>query len=356
MSREWGTVNAVSLPAGKIACGRGLPAKYPTSPQHRFEGQNITRPGRQRFEAAAREHFKSAESGVTQAGTDPLSVFMGVAFVLMWSSAFSVAKLALVDAPPLLLLTARFALSGVLAVGIALALGQRLPANPRSLATIGMLGVCQNTIYLGLFFVAMTWVTAGVAAIVASTMPLMVAAASAIVFGHKLGTPGKTGLALGFGGVVYIMSQRLGGGSLDPAGLALCLVAVVALAGATLLVRHANLGTGLMMAVGLQMLVGSITLAPFAFALESLSAFRWTASLGLSFAYITLVPGIAATLVWFVLIRRIGAPRASAYHFLNPPFGVAIAWLMLGEAFGVGDIVGVAVVTAGILLVQRDSL
>jgi drug/metabolite transporter (DMT)-like permease len=43
----------------------------------------------------------------------PLLVLVAV-FCLIWSSAFAVSKLALADAPPLLLLTARFLFAGML--------------------------------------------------------------------------------------------------------------------------------------------------------------------------------------------------------------------------------------------------
>ncbi|MGJ8618610.1 MAG: EamA/RhaT family transporter, partial [Sulfitobacter sp.] len=40
------------------------------------------------------------------------------------------------------------------------------------------------------------------------------------------------------------------------------------------------------------------------------------------------------------------------FHFLNPFFGVAIAALLLNEALGARDILGVAIITIGILAVQ----
>ena len=50
----------------------------------------------------------------------------------------------------------------------------------------------------------------------------------------------------------------------------------------------------------------------------------------LAFAYQIFVPGLAATLLWFALVKRIGAVRAATFHFLNPFFGVVIAALLLG--------------------------
>ena len=46
-----------------------------------------------------------------RATVDMLPLFIA-AFCLLWSSAFAAAKLALLDCPPLLLLTARFLLAG----------------------------------------------------------------------------------------------------------------------------------------------------------------------------------------------------------------------------------------------------
>jgi drug/metabolite transporter (DMT)-like permease len=288
------------------------------------------------------------------APVDLIAVMMGVGFAFVWSSAFTSAKIALVDAPPLLFLTARFLLSAVIAMGIAAALGQPLPARARQWAMLILLGLCQNSLYLGLFFIAMTTVPAGLAAIIASAMPLIVAAAAPIISSEKLGSRALLGLLLGFGGVVAIMADRLGG-DLDAIGVGLCLVGVTALAGATLVVRHANLGSGLWMIVGIQMLVGAVTLAPFALAFESVEAVTVTVSLLLAFAYQVLAPGVLATLMWFALIRRIGAPRASAFHFLNPAFGVAVAWAVLAEPIGLVDVIGVAVVAIGILLVQLGA-
>ena len=115
--------------------------------------------------------------------------------------------------------------------------------------------------------------------------------------------------------------------------------------------RGASSGGNFLMVVGLQMIVGALALLAVAIPFET---FRVTPSwtLAAAFAYTTIVPGLAATLVWFLLVDRIGAIRAATFHFLNPVFGVAIAAMLLGERLGVIDVIGVAIVTLGILAVQ----
>lgn len=281
---------------------------------------------------------------------DIRSIAMGLAFVLMWSSAFTSARMIVQDAPPFIALSFRFLLSGLIAIAIAKALGQTMRLNRRQWINTVVFGVCQNALYLGLFFVAMQWIEAGLAAIIASSMPLMVALFSWIFLKEKTAPLGVLGLFAGFGGVALIMSARLTEGA-DPLGLVICGIGVLALAIATLVVRGASTGGNILMIVGLQMLVGSAVLFVPAITLESFDI-NWTWQLGLAFAYTTLVPGLTATWVWFLLVGRIGSTRASTYHFLNPFFGVAIAAMLLGEHLSLRDFIGVAIVTAGILAVQ----
>ncbi|PWE28896.1 EamA family transporter [Maritimibacter sp. 55A14] len=281
---------------------------------------------------------------------DIRAILMGLAFATMWSSAFASARIIVQDMPPLSALALRFLISGLLAVAIAYAMGQRARlSRPQWGATV-LFGVCQNALYLGLNFVAMQWIEAGLAAIIASTMPLLVAAASWLIFRERLPALGIIGLFAGFSGVAIIMGDRLTGG-VDTLGVIFCLIGVLALTFATLSVRGASAGGNLLMVVGLQMLVGSAVLTVPALALESWEV-TWHPVLIAAFVYTTLIPGLAATFVWFLLVGRIGATRAATFHFLNPFLGVAIAAILLGEALGPHDILGVTIIMGGILAVQ----
>jgi len=281
---------------------------------------------------------------------DIRAVLLGTVFAVMWSSAFATARIIVAHAPPLTALAARFLISGLIAVIIARALGQSWRLPPAQARAVILLGLCQNALYLGLNFFAMQWVEASLAAIIAAAMPLMAAALAWGLFGERLPRLGVAGLAAGFLGVGLIMGARLSGGA-DPLGVALCLVAALALAVATLSLRGAMAGGNLLMIVGLQMLVGSVALAGIS-ALTETVVILWSPAFVAAFAYQILVPGLAATLIWFGLVARIGSTRAATFHFLTPFFGVAIAAALLGEAVRPLDMLGVTVTMAGILAVQ----
>lgn len=281
---------------------------------------------------------------------DIRAIAMGMTFALIWSSAFTSARIIVLQAPPLTVSALRFYLAGVLVIALAWMLGQRPRLDRKAWRAVIVFGVCQNALYLGLFFMAMQRIEASLASIIASAMPLLVGLASAVVLKERLGGLGWAGLIAGFGGVGLIMGARLTGG-IDLVGLLLCMVGVTALAVATLAVRTASAGGNMLMVVGLQMLVGGVALTVPALLLET-PVITWTPSLTLAFAYTVIAPGIIATIIWFALVERIGATRASTFHFLNPFFGVAIAAAILGESLTVWDVTGVLIVMAGIFAVQ----
>jgi probable blue pigment (indigoidine) exporter len=281
---------------------------------------------------------------------DLRAILIGTVFAAMWSSAFATARVIVAHAPPLGALSVRFLISGLLAVLVARALGQTWRLTPGQARAVILFGLCQNALYLGLNFVAMQWVQASLAVIIAASMPLMVAALGWGLRGERTAPLGIAGLVAGFLGVGLIMGTRLSGGA-DPLGILLCLLGALALAVATLTLRGASAGGNVLMVVGLQMLVGSLALGAVSAVTET-HAVDWTPAFLAAFAYQIFIPGLAATLLWFALVGRIGVVRAATFHFLNPFFGVAIAAVLLGEAVGALDAVGVAITMAGILAVQ----
>lgn len=282
---------------------------------------------------------------------DLRAIAMGLTFALIWSSAFTSARIIVEYAPPMTALALRFLISGVIGVGVAALLGQSARLTAVQWRSVVIFGICQNALYLGLNFIAMQWIEASLAAIIAATMPLLVALASWLFLKEQLRPLTVAGLLAGVVGVSLIMGARFEGG-VDLTGVALCALGVISLTVATLTVRSASAGGGnLLMIVGLQMLVGSAMLAVPALAFETFS-FDVDTRFIVAFAYTVIMPGLVATWIWFLLVQRIGATQAATFHFLNPFFGVAVAAVILSEKLGVRDLVGVAIIAAGILAVQ----
>src|SRR6056297_2540957 len=139
---------------------------------------------------------------------DIRAIIMGLAFAVMWSSAFTSARIIVAAAPPVSALALRFLISGILGVLIARWLGQSWRLTPAQWRATIVFGLCQNALYLGLNFVAMQTVEASLAAIIASTMPLLVALAGWLVFREAIRPLAAGGLVAGVLGVALIMGSR----------------------------------------------------------------------------------------------------------------------------------------------------
>ena len=73
----------------------------------------------------------------------------------------------------------------------------------------------------------------------------------------------------------------------------------------------------------------------------------------LALAYQTVWVVSVTFVLWFALVVRYSANRLSAFTFLTPLFGVAAGHLVLGEPLTGAFIAAVALVTGGLVLVNR---
>lgn len=183
--------------------------------------------------------------------TDALLPVFIAAFCIIWSSAFAVAKVALADCPPLLLLSARFLVAGlVVLVGCALL----LPASHfrrldlRDVAALSAMGILNNAVYLGLSYVGMTHVSSGFTAVLVSANPLLTALGAAVLLGERLTGRKLLGLVLGMIGVAIVVRSRIVSGHEDPLGTAYVVGALLALTAATLMFKKVRTSASLFVA------------------------------------------------------------------------------------------------------------
>jgi drug/metabolite transporter (DMT)-like permease len=284
----------------------------------------------------------------------PLPV-MVAAFCLLWASAFSVAKLAIADCPPLIVLTARFLLAGVVILGAAAFFGVRLRLSRRELLLFALLGIANQAVYLGLSYVGIRGTSSGLAALVISANPVLTAVLAVAFLNERMTGRKAIGLLLGVAGVAFVVESRMAGGVDHPVGVALLLAALVSLVGGTILYKKFAPSGGLWVGNGVQSLAAGLATLPFAFAFENVGDIVPSWRLAGSLAYLTLFVSIFAYLLWFHLLNVSGATAASAYHFMMPPLGLLFGWLLLGEQVALTDLIGIVPVAIGIYLVTRRA-
>jgi drug/metabolite transporter (DMT)-like permease len=291
---------------------------------------------------------------VPRAQFNPLPLYIAL-FCLLWSFAFVAGKIGVTDCPPLILLTARFSLAGVLILGISAVRGEGWALTWRDVAVFAILGVANNALYLGLGYTGLKTVSAGLGGLVVSANPVFTAVLAALFLGEALTWRKVAGLALGISGVAFIVWHRMSVGTDSLHGILFTLASLASIVVGTILFKLFAPKGSLWIGNGIQNLAGGLALLPFAFTLSSVSEIVPSTRLLGAFAFLTLGGSILAYLLWFHLLKVCGATAASAYHFLMPPLGMLFAFLVLGEHVEFRDLLGIVPVALGIYLVTRPA-
>lgn len=296
----------------------------------------------------------TAPPSTTTASRLKLPLMVG-AFILLWSSAFAVGKIAIADCPPLIFLAIRFLAAGVLMMGIAAVSGIHWTLSKRDVVVFVALGVANQAMYLGIGFIALKTVSAGLAALIISANPIVAAVFAVLLLGERMSWRKALGLLLGLAGVAFIVKSWLALGTDQLSGILLAMVALLAFVVGTILFKLFAPKEGLWIGNGVQSLAAGVAILPFAAGFESFGDIVPTWSLLAAFAYSVALVSVFAYLLWFRILTVSGATAASSYHFLIPPLGMLFGWLLLGEHLAPADLFGIVPVALGIYLVTRPA-
>ena len=294
-------------------------------------------------------------AAVPRAAFNPLPLYIGL-FCLLWSFAFVAGKIGVTDCPPLILLTARFSLAGILILGITALRGEAWSSLTwRDAGIFAILGVANNALYLGLGYTGLQTVSAGVGGLIVSANPVFTAVLAAVFLGEALTWRKLIGLLLGIAGVSFIVWHRMSVGTDHWDGIVFTLASLASIVAGTILFKVLAPKGSLWVGNGVQNLAAGIVLLPFAFTLADVGDIVPSTRLFAAFAFLVLGGSILAYLLWFHLLKVCGATAASAYHFLMPPLGMLFAFLVLGEHVELRDLLGIVPVALGIYLVTRPA-
>src|ERR1700730_3821895 len=285
---------------------------------------------------------------------NPLPIYIGL-FCVLWSFAFVAGKIGVTACPPLILLTARFSLAGILILGISALRRDAWSLSWRDAWVFAVLGVANNALYLGLGYTGLQTVSAGLGGLVVSANPVFTAGLAALFLGEALTWRKVAGLSLGIAGVSFIVWHRMSVGTDSWHGILFTLASLASIVAGTILFKLLAPKGSLWIGNGVQNLAAGIVLLPFAFTLADAGDVVPSTRLFGAFAFLVLGGSILAYRLWFHLLKVCGATAASAYHFLMPPLAMLFAWMVLGEHVEVRDLMGIVPVALGIYLVTRPA-
>ena len=273
-----------------------------------------------------------------------------VAVAVLIGLNFSILKFALDHATPFAVTAMRTVIGGSFLVGFALYRGEKLPRDRTDLRNVFVVGFSITTVSSALLVFGVSRVPAGVASLIASTMPLFTALLSVALLRAALPNMAKVGLAIGFAGTVLLAAPSMTGEA-AAVGIGALLLSALAWAFGTVYMKWQDLSNvSPIMLVGVQLVMSAAMLVPFALIVEGTGGIDW--SLGLLWPL--LYASIPANAVTFSLIATVVAKasptQASSTAYLIPLFGVLFGWLIRSERLGLAELGGGVLIIVGVYL------
>ena len=271
----------------------------------------------------------------------------------MWGSSYLFIKIA-VDLFGTFTLIALRLLIGAAFLWVAFRLnGTSLPRERRTYGNLLVMAIINITIPFALITWAEQSVDSALAAILNSTVPLFVIVIAPLFLPDEpIRINGVVGLAVGFIGVVLLVSPGLVNATGDLAGSIALLGSSLAYALGNVYSRRNVRGLPPLVPAVFQVTFALVIVGTLALVLEH----PWTAQPDIGDWFSVIWLGIfgsgLAYMVYFRLLDRWGATRTSLVAYLLPVYGIVLGFLVLQEPVNLTLIAGTALVIAGVALVN----
>lgn len=298
-----------------------------------------------------------------------MSILVVVAMYGIWSSMFSLAKIALQYSPPFFLTGARMAIAGLILLGyLFLTKRSSFRITWHQWLSIGFLAFFSIYLTNVLEFWALQYLSAAKACFIYSLSPFFAAFFSYLHFNEKINLRKAVGLSIGFLGIIPVLLLQTGGEellnafsffswpSLAMVGAALC--SVYGWVILRLIVKDQMISP--VMANGSSMIIGG----SLAFA-HSFFAEPWhplpvmTNHLYPFLGWIVLmafISNIICTNLYTLMLRRFTVTFLSFIGLLSPIFASLHGWLFLGEPLSLMIFLSTGVVCLGLWVVYAAEL
>jgi len=275
--------------------------------------------------------------------------------VILYAGGWIAAEFALRSIAPLSLAAYRFTIAGVILVAYARLTHRSLGLDrPKTIFALALFGIAIGHAF---FYWGLRLAPATDGSILSTALaPALSLALGVVVLHERISRRGLVGAILGILGVLLVVvGPRERGGDLVLLGDLLLAIGSTSIAIYTVLGRVAMTEGSAIGVAGSSTLLAGLMMLPFALLTEPPFAPQaWSLETWLAFGYMTIPSAVVASALFYTLVRRSGAVRATLVQYVVPVvvFGLS-AWLF-GEDFTPLRVGGVLLAVAGTRLMLTD--
>jgi drug/metabolite transporter (DMT)-like permease len=275
---------------------------------------------------------------------------------IVWGTTYLAIRVAVTTMPPFLLTGARYLFAGVVLFVVAKLHGDAIPRGGRLLGDVVLCGVLMVAIGNLSVVWAEQWVPSGFAALFVGTAPFWVTLIELLRrSGERLELRRGIGMLVGFLGVAMLVTPRGAGHAFDAhfvIGALVIQAGCIAWQYGTVRGKHTLGGVPPLMSSALQMLCGGLVVTVAGLFLGELPRFHATPRTFAALAYLSLFGSVLAYTSYVYAARHLRTTNMSFYTYVNPVVAVILGWLVLHEQLTWVSVTAMAVILAGVAMVQ----
>lgn len=281
-----------------------------------------------------------------------------VALSALWGGSFFFAKVALADIPPLTLTFGRVAIAAAVLLLVAAPSIRAAQLSRTHAIALLVMGLLNNALPFSLIFWAQQTIPVGLASILNATTPFFTIVVAHAFTADEKASPGKlAGIVCGITGVAVLNGPSLfSNGAGIPLAVLACLGAALSYGLAGVYGRRFRELPPIVPAAG-QLAASTILLAPVSMLVEQ----PWTLDAPslqsiAALCALALASTALAYVLYFRLLATAGATNLLLVTMLIPVSAVILGALFLDERLQAREFAGMAIITAGLLVVDRRLL
>src|SRR6185437_4285737 len=272
-----------------------------------------------------------------------------------WGFNWPVTKFLIGELPPLTLRGLSGVVGALLLAALALVRGQSLYVPREMRVRLVLAAVLNVTGWMVLMGLALLWLPAGEAALIAYTMPVWASLIAWPVLGERPTLLRTLALVMAFAGLASIMGgSGIAGSQAKLPGIIMALVGSFGFAVGTVLFKRGPVELAPIPGAAWQVGIGCLPVAIAGLAIESS---HWDAVTPLGWAllvYSVVGQFCIAYVAWFAALARLPASVAAIGTMAVPVIGVVTSAIALGEPLGAGQIAALLFTLAGVALATRS--
>ena len=280
---------------------------------------------------------------------------------IFWGSTYLAIRTGVQVLNPFLLVAVRFLISGPIMLLLCAARGLPLRPSARDFRLLIVIGI----LILGLGNMGVVWaeqyLASGLASLIVAVIPLYVALMEAVLpHGERLSARGWTGIAIGFLGLLVLLSpglrEGLHGHSGQLLGSSVAVASAFAWTAGSVLSRRAKLQTGAFVSAGWEMIIAGLFNGLLVLATGAGHHVHWTRQGIWSIAWLVTFGSLVGYTAYIYLLDHVPVAKVSTYAYINPIVAVLLGAWLLGERMVAVQYAGMAAILVAVYLVTSAKI